>query len=158
MWFQVDEYYEMHNEISKLVGEFGWIDYDPYWVNYAISSIECSLPRNAHSIYYSDEVGNVDDKQCEKNVGICRICSSPLIPNHGWLENHMELGFLASIMTIYQLQQRWSQSIRVYNQPCAHFWWDRGWWLHIEDCVAWGRLWHCSLASIRNGIEREYSA
>ena len=56
---KVDEYVHMENEIAKLAGEFGRVDYNPFDVAYAISEVTCNLPLNAHHLYYVDPVGNV---------------------------------------------------------------------------------------------------
>ena len=64
---KVDEYVHLENEIATLSGEFGRIDFNPYDVNYAISSIECNLPVNAHNLYYTDPVGNVTTSNARKD-------------------------------------------------------------------------------------------
>lgn len=36
---QVDEFYELHNEVASLVGEFGRVDFNEMRTNYAVQSL-----------------------------------------------------------------------------------------------------------------------
>ena len=56
---QVDEFYQLHNEVATLEGEFGRVDYSEWMTHYSIQWLQCSLPVEAHSLYYVDPVGNV---------------------------------------------------------------------------------------------------
>jgi oligosaccharyltransferase complex subunit alpha (ribophorin I) len=58
----VDEYYEMFNEAAGVKGEFGRVDYqhwDPSRAQYAIKSLQTSLPHYIRGLYYWDYIGNI---------------------------------------------------------------------------------------------------
>lgn len=98
----VDEYYELFNEAAGIKGEFGRVDYqswDPNRAQYAIKSLETTLPRYIRGLYYWDYIGNISTSNANRDDDQVTFRIEPRFPVFG------------------QWKVDWSQG---YNMPTRH--------------------------------------
>ncbi len=116
---KVDEFVHMENEIAKLAGEFGRVDYNPFDVAYAISEVTCNLPLNAHHLYYVDPVGNVTTSHARKEDDKVLFEFKPRFPIMGGWKATWNQGYsLPARSSIKQSVD--DHSLHVFKIQLAH--------------------------------------
>lgn len=90
---QVDEYYEVYNQIAKLVGEFGRIDYNEWTNSYAIRNFKSSLPVQAHNLYYVDAIGNISESNAYRGANEVHFEIRPWFPIMGGWKTSWNQGY-----------------------------------------------------------------
>ena len=90
---QVDEFYQLHNEIAELKGEFGRIDFNEWKIHHSINWLQCSLPYEAHSLYYVDPVGNVSTSNAYRNAEDVSFRIMPRFPVMGGWKTTWNQGY-----------------------------------------------------------------
>lgn len=89
----IDEYYELHNEVAQLVGEFGRVDFNEMRTAYAIQFLQSSLPKFAHSLYYVDAIGNISTSNAYRDQNEVNFRVSPRFPIMGGWKTTWNQGY-----------------------------------------------------------------
>jgi oligosaccharyltransferase complex subunit alpha (ribophorin I) len=79
----VEEEYKMTNNVAKLNGEFGRIDFNPYQTKYALTNMYCELPYGTTNLYYTDEIGNITSSRATREDGKVKFSLEPRFPLMG---------------------------------------------------------------------------
>jgi len=90
---QVDEFFELHNQIATLEGEFGRVDYSEWMTHHSIQWLQCSLPVEAHSLYYVDPVGNVSTSHAYRHEDHVSFRVEPRFPVMGGWKTTWNQGY-----------------------------------------------------------------
>jgi oligosaccharyltransferase complex subunit alpha (ribophorin I) len=100
----VDEYYEIFNEAAGVKGEFGRVDYntwDSQRAQYAVKSLQTSLPRYIRGLYYWDFIGNISSSNAFRDENEVRFRIEPRFPVMGQWKTDWSQGY--NIPTRYHL-------------------------------------------------------
>lgn len=118
----VDEYYELFNEAAGIKGEFGRVDYqswDPNRAQYAIKSLETSLPRYIRGLYYWDYIGNISSSNAFRDDNEVTLRIEPRFPVFGQWKVDWSQGY--NMPTRFHLFQDNSENGRfIFNYTFDH--------------------------------------
>ncbi len=89
----IDEYYELHNEVASLAGEFGRVDYNELRTSYDIKNLQSILPKFAHSLYYVDAIGNISTSNAYRDSDEVNFSIQPRFPIMGGWKTTWNQGY-----------------------------------------------------------------
>ena len=117
----VDEYYEIFNEAAGIKGEFGRVDYQQWDQNraqYAIKSLQTSLPRYIRGLYYWDYIGNISSSNALRNDDQVSFRIEPRFPVMGQWKTDWSQGY--NIPTRHHLFRNKDDGRYVFNYTFDH--------------------------------------
>ncbi|CAI2369421.1 unnamed protein product [Moneuplotes crassus] len=89
----VEEQYNLKNQIPALDGGFSRVAYNPATIKYAVTDLYCELPSDITELYYTDEIGNITTSHARRDSDGVKFSIEPRFPVMGGWKTYWQQGY-----------------------------------------------------------------
>ena len=92
----VEEHFEVFNEVAGVKNEWGRVDYNQYDQNsgrHAIKNFEIEMPRYIRGLYYYDFIGNISSSHAYRDADNVKFYFEPRFPIFGQWKTDYNIGY-----------------------------------------------------------------